>query len=221
MSTATVTVALAAQPADAEAHGKQVLEVFAAVNGRDPVNVLLRTAINSRAAEALKPRQAGDILVVTGDLFLEDDQAVLYVRTSCDVPKDCYVNEVCLVGRIAGKVRVAESNKSAARSLAINRKVQGEEVTDWFKVRGYGYMMERLTDAPSGSLVLVTGSLDQRTNRDGNPYCEIKGRTIRTFKRGGGSSGGGNGPVPGSKASGYDHEDFANAIDDMPFEWSN
>lgn len=220
MSTATVTVALAAQPADAESHGKQVLEVFAAVNGRDPVNVLLRTATSSRAAEALRPRQAGDILIVTGDLFLEDDQAVLYVRTSCDVPKDCYVNEVCLVGRLAGKPRITDSNKSASRSLAINRRVQGEDVTDWFKIRGYGYMMERLQESPSGSLVLVTGSLDQRTNRDGNPYCEIKGRTVRTFKRGGGGSSGSN-PAAGSKAAGYDHEDFANAVNDMPFDWAN
>lgn len=219
MSHATVTVALAAQPAPVDWHGKQVLEVFAAVNCKDPINLLLRTSATSGAAEALKTKQQGDLVVVTGDLSLEDDQAVVYVRTTCDIPKDCYINEVCLVGRLAGKPRVTDSNKSVSRSLAVNRRAQGEDATDWFKVRGYGYLMERLNDAPSGSLVQFTGSLDQRTNRDGNPYCEIKGRTIRIFKKGG-TANSSNNPAEGTKASGYGHEDFANAVNDMPFDWT-
>lgn len=218
MSTATVTVALAAQPAQAEVLGKEFIEVFAATNGKDPVNLLLRTSASSGAAEALKSKQAGDFIVVAGDVYLEEDQPTIYVRTVCEVPKDCYLNEVCLVGRIVSEARVSSSNKSASRKLPVSRYIKGEEITDWFSVRGYGSMMERLVDTPSGSLVLVTGSLNQLTNRDGNPYCEIRGRTIRTLRR---SAGGGVNQAEGTKAAGYSHKDFADATNDMPFDWSN
>jgi single-stranded DNA-binding protein len=210
---------LAAQPAPAESLGREVIEVFAATNGKDPVNVLLRTSASSSAAEALKAKQAGDFIVVAGDVFLEDDQPTIYVRTVCEIPKDCYLNEVCIAGRMVGEARVSDSNKSAVRKLPVSRYVKSEEITDWFNVRGYGSMMERLVDTPSGSLVFVTGSLNQLTSRDGSPYCEIRGRTIRVFRRGTGASG--VNQAEGTKAAGYSHKDFADAANDMPFDWSN
>ena len=220
MSTATLVVALAAQPADTVAHGKQVLEVFASTNGKDQVPVLLRCVAGSKTAEAMKTKSAGGTLIVAGDLLLENSQPVLFVRTLCDVPADAYVNEVTITGRLAKEARVAESNKSASRSVAVNRWSHGEEVTDWFNVRGYGYTMERLTALPVGSLVAIEGSLDLRTNREGQPYAEVKSRSIRTFERGKGGKGPTN-LAAGTKGIGYDHADFEGTADSMPLDWAN
>ncbi len=220
MSTATLVVALAAQPAETVAHGKQVLEVFAATNGKDQVPVLLRCASGSKTAEALKTKTAGQTLIIAGDLLLEDSQTVVFIHTLCDVSPDAYVNQVTVTGRLAKEARVAESNKSASRSLAINRMVNGEEVTDWFTLRGYGYVMDRLISLPVGTLAMVEGTLDLRTNREGKPYSEVKGRSIRAFERGRGSKGSSN-PAAGTKAVGYDHEDFVSTADNMPCDWNN
>lgn len=220
MSTATLVVALAAQPADTVAHGKQVLEVFASTNGKDQVPVLLRCVAGSKTAEAMKPKAAGQTMIVAGDLLLENSQPVLFIRTLCDVPADAYVNEVTITGRLAKEARVAESNKSASRSVAVNRWSNGEEVTDWFNVRGYGYTMERLVALPVGSLVAIEGSLDLRTNRDGQPYAEIKGRSIRTFERGKGGKGVTN-LAAGTKGIGYEQSDFEGSADSMPLDWAS
>jgi len=217
VSTATLVVALAAPPVDTLVHGKQVLEVTAATNGADNIPVLLRCGVDSNAAQGLKPKQAGDHLIIAGDLFLEDGQAVVYLRTLCDTNDQAYVNEITVVGRLANEPRVAESNKSAARSLAVNRRVKGEDVTDWYTIRGYGYMMDRLVNASKGSLAMVSGSLDQRTNREGKPYIELKGRNIRIYEKG---KGGGKSNMAGNtKAVGYDHDSFVNGASDMPFQW--
>jgi single-stranded DNA-binding protein len=212
-------VALAAQPAESVAHGKQVLEVFANTTGKDQMPVLLRCAAGSKTAEVLQTKPPGQTLIIAGDLLLEEGQPLIFVRTLCDAPADAYVNEITVTGRLAKEARVAESNKSASRSLAVNRAVKGEEVTDWFNVRGYGYVMDRLVSLPVGTLAMVAGLLEQRTNRDGKPYAEIKARTIRVYERGRGSRGSSN-PAAGTKAVGYDHEDFVNAADDMPFDWN-
>lgn len=220
MSTATLVVALAAPPVDTLVQGAQCLEVCAATNGSDHIPVLLRCGVNSNAAQGLKDKKAGDHLIVAGDLFLEDNQAVLYIRTHCDTDEKAYVNEVTVVGRLVKEARVAESNKSASRSLAVNRFVKGEEVTDWFNIRGYGVLMERLIKAAKGTLVMVSGSLDQRTNRDGQPYLELKGRNIRVFERGKGGGGANTNMAAGTNAVGYDHASFLGDASDMPNDWN-
>lgn len=220
MSTATLVVALAASPVDTTSAEKQVLEVFAQTNGKDQVSVLLRCGATSSAADGLRTKQPGTYLIVSGDLILEDSQAVLYLRTLCDVTPEVYVNEVTVVGRLAGEAKVAESSKSARRSVAVNRIVNKEEVTDWFMVRGYGYTMDKLLSAPKGTLVSVAGSLDQRTNRDGQPYTELKGRSIRVHERGKGESSAQN-MAAGTKAVGYEHRDFETSLESMPGDWSN
>ena len=215
MSTATLVVALAAQPAETVVHGKQVLEVFASTNGKDQVPVLLRCVSGSKTAEAMKPKPAGQSLIVAGDLLLENSQPVLFVRSLCDVPSTAYINEVTITGRLAREPRITESNKSASRSVAVNRWNNGEEVTDWFNVRGYGYTMERLVAIPVGSLVLLEGSLDLRTNRDGQPYAEIKARSIHTFERGKGGKASNN-LAEGTQGIGYEQADFEGSPDSMP-----
>lgn len=220
MSTATLVVALAAQPVDTTSADKQVLEVFAQTNGKDQVSVLLRCGSTSSAADGLKTKQPGNHLIVSGDLTLEDNQPVIFLRSFCEVPADVYINEVTVVGRLAGEAKVADSNKSARRSIAVSRWNNREEVTDWFTVRGYGYQMDKLLSSPKGSLVAITGSMEQRTNRDGEPYAELKGRNIRVYERGKGDSGAPN-MAAGTKAVGYEHKDFENSLDSMPGSWSN
>jgi hypothetical protein len=203
-------VALAAQPTSTLANEKQVLEAFASTVNRDPVSLLLRCTAESSSAKAFADKQPGDLVIVSGDLILDSDGNTpeIYARVLCDATQDQYLN--------AGDARVTESAKSASRSVAVNRYVAGEQVTDWFKVRGYGYAKDKLETIDKGALVSVSGSLEQRTNRDGNPYCELKCRTLRVHGKPKGSS---PNPAAGTKATGYSHEDFSGA-NDMPFDWS-
>lgn len=220
VSTATLVVALAAQPVDTTAADKQVLEVFAQTNGKDQVSVLLRCGATSSAADGLKAKQPGNYLIISGDLTLENNQPVVFLRSFCEVPADVYINEVTVVGRLVGEAKVADSNKSARRSIAVSRWSNGEETTDWFTVRGYGYQMDKLLSAPKGSLVAITGSIEQRTNRDGQPYAELKGRNIRVYERGRGDAAAPN-MAAGTKAYGYEHKDFDSPLESMPGDWSN
>jgi single-stranded DNA-binding protein len=213
-------VALAAQPVDTTAADKQVLEVFAQTNGKDQVSVLLRCGATSSAADGLKAKQPGNYLIISGDLTLENNQPVVFLRSFCEVPADVYINEVTVVGRLVGEAKVADSNKSARRSIAVSRWSNGEETTDWFTVRGYGYQMDKLLSAPKGSLVAITGSIEQRTNRDGQPYAELKGRNIRVYERGRGDATAPN-MAAGTKAYGYEHKDFDSPLESMPGDWSN
>jgi single-stranded DNA-binding protein len=219
VSSATLIVSLVAPPTPATAGSKEVLEAYAATAHRDAVNLLLRCPAGNGLAQAFAAKAAGDLLIVAGDLTLSDDgnTAIVRPRVLCDAVPDQYLNEVTLVGRLAGEPKTSESAKSCSRSLAVNRLVAGEEVTDWYKLRGYGYAKDRLEDTAKGALVAVTGLLEQRTNRDGNPYCEIKVRSLRVHSKPKGGSGGFN-PAAGTKAVGYSHEDFTG--ESCPDDWS-
>jgi single-stranded DNA-binding protein len=218
VSTATLIVALAAHPTGTQAGGKEVLEAFASTVNPDPLSVLLRCPAGSNAAKAFAAKAPGDRLIASGDLILDEagNLPILYPRVLCDASAEQYLNEVTLVGRIAGEARTTESAKSCSRSLAVNRYVASEELTDWYKVRGFGYAKDKLEAAPKGALVAISGALEQRTNRDGQPYCEIKCRSLRIHGRPKGAT---HNPAAGTSATGYSHEDFSGP-DEMPFNWS-
>jgi hypothetical protein len=80
--------------------------------------------------------------------------------------------------------------------------------------------MDKLLSSPKGSLVAITGSIEQRTNRDGEPYAELKGRNIRVYERGKGDGAAPN-MAAGTKAVGYEHKDFESSLDSMPGNWNN
>lgn len=212
-------MALAAQPVSTDIEGRDTIEAFANTIGGDPANVLLRAVSTTTAAKLLAAKQAGDILIVCGDLSLTDEgnTPTLKVRVVCDATKDQYLNEVTIVGRLAGDARAAESAKSASRSLAVNRFTNGKEATDWFTVRGFGFAKDKLEKTVKGTLVSVTGALEQRTNRNGQPYCEIKARTIRLHGKPKSTS---QHDLSGGKAAGYSHEDFLDTDNDMPSNWN-
>lgn len=220
VSTATLVVALAAQPVIAPMDGHDVLEALAQTTGSEPIQVILRSKNNGPIAEAFAAKSPGSVLIVTGDLSLDDqgNTAVVFLRSHCDAAADQYLNEVTIVGRLSGECKTAESGKSVARSCAVSRWNGERERTDWFKLRGFGYAKDKLEGAPKGGLVCATGALEQRTNREGQPYTEVKVRALRVHGRGG--SGNTRNPAAGTKASGYTHEDFAGGADDMPFHWS-
>ena len=164
-------------------------------------------------------RQAiGNRLIVSGDLILNDpsNTTVLWAQSFCDAHDDQFINEVVVVGRLSTEAKVSDSNKSAARSLAVNRYNGKEEITDWFRLRGYGFSMEKLVSAPKGSLVSAHGCLEQKSNKAGDPYMEIKCRTVKVHSKGKGSA---PNPAQGTSASGYDQEDFESS-NEMPFDWS-
>lgn len=221
MSYATLVVSLNATPLAATASGREVLSAPVQTVHSDPANLVIRAIAGSNVATAFATKAQGQALIVSGDLILDEDSGpVLYARMICDAHPDQYLNEVMIVGRIAGEVRVAESGKSCSRSIAVNRFADGKEITDWFKVRGFGHWKDRLETAPKGALVSVSGFLDQRTNRDGNPYCELKCRALRVHSKPKG--GGGVNPAQGTTAVGYAAEDFSGEgeAENMPFNWS-
>ena len=223
MAFAVVVAALAASPVPATADGIEILEAVGALPSQEPIEVLLRVRRDASVATPFAEKQAGQLIVVCGDLRLDasGDRPVILARSLCNAAPDQFLNEVSLVGRIAGDAKQTSSGKSASRSLAINRYVQKEETTDWYRLRGYGYTMQRLIDAPKGALVEVTGAFEQRTSQSGGTYIEIKARTIRVHgksKRNAEQQG--QAPAS-SSAAGYSHADFmGEPNDDMPSDWS-
>lgn len=219
MSTAIVACALGGPPSTRVIHDKETVCATASTAGGEPLTLTLHAYPGGKVAEALSKKQQGDQLLLTGDLVLDEDGnlPILWARTLSPSSADIFVNEAVIVGRLAGEAKPSPSGKSASRSLAVNRYAAGAEVTDWFKVRGFGYCMERLLEAPKGALVQVTGVLEQRLSKDANPYMEIKARTVRVHSKGGGSRGN---PAAGTAAAGYEQEDFQGAQHELPTDWS-
>jgi single-stranded DNA-binding protein len=220
VSYATLVVSLADAPKAVLVNGKEMLEAAATTANADPANLTIRVIAGSTVASAFSTKQQNQRLIASGDLILDENLGpIVYARVICDGHEDQFLNEVTIVGRVAGEARVAESGKSCSRSLAVNRFEAGKEVTDWFKVRGFGHWKDRLESVPKGALVSVAGFLDQRTNRDGGTYCELKARSLRVHAR---SKGAGTNPAQGTTAAGYSAEDFSgeNEAENMPFNWS-
>ena len=210
-------MALAAQPVSTSIGDKTFLEAFAVTTGDNPISVLLRCSADTAMAESFASQQANSCLLAVGDLTLDKDgnMPAVFARSICEATADQYLNEVTIVGRASGGAKVAE--KSVSRSLAVNRYVGKEEVTDWFKVRGFGFAKDKLENAPKGALLCISGCLTQMTNKEGQTYPELKARVIRVHDRNSGGGKGGHDQARGTKASGYSQQDFE--TDTMPFEW--
>ena len=218
MAHSVIAVALAANPAPSVVNGKEVLECYATTTGKEPVNLLLRVRNGSTAAAAFATKTTGSHLLASGDLLLSDESgsSVLFMNMFCDAVDKQFINETTVVGRLTGEAKSSPTQKSARRSLAVNRyPSKDQEVTDWYQLRGFGFLMEKLINAPKGSLIEAQGCLEQKTNKDGNQYLELKCRSIRVHNRGKGQSN----PAEGTSASGYDAESFNGS--DMSTDWSN
>ena len=215
----TIAVALAAAPTQTVAYGKEVLECYAETLSPEPAQLVLRMGSGTKKGSLFATKKAGDRLIISGNLILNDhtNNTVLWGQSFCDAHEDQFINEVVVVGRLSKEARVSDTSKSAARSLAVNRYNAGEEITDWFRLRGYGNTMDKLVGAPKGSLVMAHGCLEQKTNKSGDPYVEVKCRTVKVHSKGKGSA---PNPAQGTTAAGYSQEDFESSEDNMPFDWS-
>lgn len=225
MAYASAIVRLTEAPAPAVAAGKEVLSAPAVIAGDAPVNLTLRAFAGSAAAKTLEGQPAEGHLIASGNIQLDEDGnlPIIEALTICPATDEQYLNEVVIVGRVGSEPKPADSGKSVRRSVAANRysrpKTEDEkpvEHTDWYGVRAYGFNKDKLEKIEIGSLVEITGSLAGMTNAKGEPYCEVKARTVKTHK----SKGSGSyNPAAGTKAAGYAHEDFMGSADDIDGNW--
>ena len=195
-----------------------MVEAFASTNSETPVNFLIRARAGSNVASSLLQKQKDQFLLVTGELIPDRDkgETVLLIRTVNDAFEGQFINEANVMGRCSGKIR--EAPKSSSTGVAVNRydATQPDDKPDWFNIRGFGKLKDRVNKLTKGDLVEVSGMLTAASNKEGRQYLEVKTRFLKVHKK---SSGGGSGhsnPAPNSNAAGMDDSDFQ-GDDDMPF----
>jgi single-stranded DNA-binding protein len=219
MSYASLIVALADQPTTRNLDGRELIHATAAIQGSQPVDIALQAIPGTASGDALLTKQQGALLIASGEVCLIDDgnTPLITAGVICDAHPDQYLNEVVVVGHVGGEARMASSGKSASRSVATNRYrrraggVDPIEETDWYRIRGFGFNLEKLERINTGALVQVTGSFSQMTSAKGDPYCEIRARAIRVHR----NKGGGSNPAAGTTAAGYDQESYMGSADDI------
>jgi len=216
MSYASLIVALQDQPAKQTLDGRELICARAAIQGSQTVDIALQAIPGTASGDALLTKQQGALLIASGAVSLIDDGNTPLITTSviCDAHPDQDLNEVVVVGRIGGDVRLAESGKSACRSIACNRYRKPSdsdepiEETDWYPIRGFGLNKDKLERASKGALVQIAGVFSQMTSAKDESYCEIRARNIRIHRAGTGGN-----PAAGTTAAGYDQESFMGSDD--------
>ncbi len=223
MSTAILTVALGSIPTQVVINGQEYLEAPAVASTPEPMEVILRAALKNSSGPASKfqAKKPDENILVVGALALGEKETehdgipIITLSTICNANPDQFINEAMFVGRFSKDGRAAE--KSASRSVAVNRYVAGTQHTDWYRVRGYGNWKERILDYPKGSLAEVLGMLTPQKDSKGKIYTEVKCRRIRIHERTKGGSGAQD-PAKDTSASGYEPSAFMGDDDpgDMP-----
>ena len=102
------------------------------------------------------------------------------LATICDATQDQFINDATIVGRLGNDPKASDSGKSVSNSIAVNRWLgKDNKLTDWFKIRGWGYNGEKLQEKfPKGSLVAVNGMIEARRTRQDKLYPELKIRNL-------------------------------------------
>lgn len=200
----------------------------------EPIPVLLRARAMGKGGDLLKQQQAGNILLVSGVLHFEDDQAVITAMVMCPANDQQSLNEVIMVGNFGKEGKISESGKSVRRSIAVDklkRKPDGswDRDVDWVPIRAYrgkedteSSLMSRMQRATTGALVQVNGMLTARKNKDEQLYVEVQARKFKNHRNRGGNGTNGTGPkkdaAEGLQVSGYEEEAF-HQDDDVPTDW--
>jgi single-stranded DNA-binding protein len=224
MSYATATVTLTAALTSGLDNGKESFSAPAEIPGDPAVRVQLWIPATASALKQLQEAKPGDRLIASGPLSLTQDGNLprITALVICPATPDQYLSEAVIVGRIGSDAKVAESGKSAKRSVAVNRYRRHPETdetieeTDWYPVRAFGFNMQKLERLAKGALVQVAGTLSQMTSAKGESYPELKARAISVHK---GRKGGQGDPAKGTKASGYDSEAFMGDAGDISLDW--
>lgn len=225
MSYATATVILTGALTSMIDNGKESFCAAAEIPGDPAVRVQLWAPASASALKQLQEAQPGDRLIVSGPLSLTDTGNLprITALVVCPATAEQYLSEAVLVGRIGSDTKLAESGKSAKRSVAVNRYRRNPETdetveeTDWYPVRAFGFNMQKLEGLAKGALIQVAGTLAQMTSAKGEAYPELKARSITVHK---GRKGGQNDPSKGSKATGYDAEAFMGDPADISLDWN-
>lgn len=211
MSSASLIVALSGPPAQVVLGGKEMVTAHACIAGSQPVNIVLAAQAGTACGDALLTKKQDDLLIASGGIQLDEEGNTPLITASviCDAHPDQYLNEVVVVGRVGGDVRMAESGKSACRSIAVNRyhkppdAEEPVEETDWYPIRGFGLNRDKLERVGKGALLEISGILSQMTSANETAYCEVRARNIRIHKAGAAGN-----PAAGTNAVGYDQDAF-------------
>ena len=207
------------------------MECHVQVTTAEPIPLLLRARATGKGADTLRTQKAGDLLMVSGTVFLEGEQSIIQADTICPATNEQFFNEVVAVGRFGKEATSSSTGKSIRRSVAIDKLIRsntGEwtKEADWINIRAYknpdgekdGSLCNRLEASPNGSLIQISGALEARKNKDGNPYIEIKARRFKVHRRGGQGNGAKPEQAKDLAVGGYEEEDFRQD-EDMPTDW--
>jgi len=224
LSNAVLVATLAIDPFQTVINGKEFVETRGEVNGSNVEVIFRAQATKEGPSTHLKKKKRDDLILLSGELQLGEKNtpdagtATVNVFSCSDATKDQFFNEISLVGRFCKDYKEAE--KSCARNVVVNRyrKIEGqdkpEQISDFFRVRGFGIWKERIKKATKGTLVEMNGVLVTENDKEGKPYPVVKLRKLRTFQKG---SGGQQDPAQSKAASGYEHSQFmGNDDDNMP-----
>jgi single-stranded DNA-binding protein len=226
MAVASLVVVVDAQPKPVLVNERECLELSGVVAGASPVAVKVRCSTTGSVSTALSGATIGAPALVSGEISLDPEGStpIIMTNTYCPASVEQYLNSVLLCGHIGGEPRFAESGKSVRRSIALNRyhrPAEGGdfiEQTDWFHIRAFGFLKDKLSNFPTGGLLEVSGSFEQMTSSSGDHYAEIKCRSLRLHK---GKRAAAN-PAKGTAAVGYEQSDFEGSPDDIPASgWGN
>lgn len=221
MSFATLVVVLDGSPQSIGSAGD--LQAQAHVPGDDPITIQLRASAQRPTHQRLSELHSGHRLLVSGELGLASDgnTPILWAHVLCDATTEQYINEVMLIGRLTGNIRDSGSGKSVCRTLVSNSfqvkgpDGEGEEISTYYQIRGFGRRRERLLQAPKGAALCVLGSLNALTNKTGERYCEVRVRIMRILSR----TTKATSPSEATSAVGYDTAAYTD--DPMPAYWGD
>ena len=221
MAFATAVGVLATDPTPSLVGTVETLEAFIELQtGRDNVPALLRVVASHSTGETLKSKSKGARLLFSGPCMLAEDgnMPIIDGKALCPATEEQTFAELTVTGRTSGKVRNAE--KSASLSIAEsrnNKQPDGsfQEETDWYVIRGYGYLKERIEGMSKGALVTASGTFAPRTSKDNSSYFELTARSIKVHSKAKGNGAPANPPG----IAGYSQADFDQAEPLMPTDW--
>lgn len=224
LSNAIFVATLAIDPFQTVINDKEFVETRGVVNGSNVEVIFRAPATKEGPSTHLKKKKRDDLILLSGELQLAEKNtpdvgtATVVVYSCSDATKEQFINEVTIVGRFCKDYKEAE--KSCARNVVCNRyrRVQGQEkpeqISDFFRIRGFGAWKERIMKSSKGALVELNGVLTEEKDKAGKPYPVVKLRKLRTFQKG---SGGQADPAQEKAASGYEPSQFLGLDDDnMP-----
>lgn len=216
MSYVSLLTKLDAAPKLLPVGGQELLLATSCTPDEQKILATLMCRADSSCAANFKQRQADDLVIVSGDLGLDEDGnlPLILIRSICKAHPDQFLNEVSVTGRLGGKSR--ETEKSIAESIAVDRGGDSDQPY-WFRIRCFGANKTKLESIDKGCLVTASGVLEMRQSAEKQAFVEIKTRVLTAHTRGGYN------PASGKDAAGYAQGDFDGdegaSVPGLPANW--